>query len=163
MELWPAPASPFACRPVEASGVQVHATVVAIDGVGVMLRGPSGGGKSDLALRLIDGGALLVADDRCDLRLEGGEVIVEAPPSLAGLLEVRAMGVVPAPSIPRVALALVIDLTPPDRIERLPRAAACAYLGIEFPLVSLAAFEASSAAKVRLAARHTARGILIVK
>ena len=143
--------------------MQAHATVVAIDGAGVMLRGPSGGGKSDLALRLIDAGALLVADDRCDLRREGGRVMVEAPPGLAGLLEVRGMGVVPARSTPRAPLVLVVDLVPAEAVARMPLAAVCALLGIEVPLVSLAAFEASSAAKVRLAARHAARGIMPVK
>lgn len=143
--------------------MQAHATVVAIDGAGVMLRGPSGGGKSDLALRLIDAGALLVADDRCDLRREGGRVMVEAPPGLAGLLEVRGMGVVSARSVPRSPLVLVVDLVPAEAVERMPPAAVCALLGIEVPLVSLAAFEASSPAKVRLAARHAARGIMPVK
>ena len=143
--------------------MQVHATVVAIDGVGVMLRGESGGGKSDLALRLVDCGALLVADDRCDLRLEGGRVIAEAPRSLAGLLEVRGVGVLPVPATPRAPLALVVDLVPADRIERLPPAATCALLGTEVPLLSLAAFESSTAAKVRLAARHAARGIMPLK
>ena len=51
---------------------QVHATCIEVDGMGVLLRGPSGSGKSDLALRLIDGGARLVADDRTDLAVEDG-------------------------------------------------------------------------------------------
>ncbi len=128
-----------------------------------MLRGESGGGKSDLALRLIDSGAVLVSDDRCDLRLDEGRVIAEAPRSLAGLLEVRGVGVVKVPATQRTPLVLVVDLVPADSIERLPTAATCVLLGTEVPLLSLAAFEASSAAKVRLAARHAARGIMPLK
>lgn len=143
--------------------MQIHATAVVIEGAGVMLRGPSGGGKSDLALRLMDTGALLVADDRCALRLESGRVLVEAPPTLAGQIEVRGVGLMSVPSVPRAPLVLVVDLVPADAVERLPLAATCELLGIEVPLVSLAAFEASSAAKVRLAARHASRGIIPVK
>ena len=57
----------------------VHATCVALDGAGVLLRGPSGSGKSDLALRLIDGGARLVADDQVALSAEAGRLVARAP------------------------------------------------------------------------------------
>ena len=63
---------------------QVHATTVDLDGQGVMLRGPSASGKSDLGLRLIDAGAQLVADDRTDLILSGDAVRASAPKELAG-------------------------------------------------------------------------------
>ena len=58
----------------------VHASCVALDGNGVLLRGPSGSGKSDLALRLIDGGAVLVADDQVALTVEGEKILASAPP-----------------------------------------------------------------------------------
>ncbi len=131
---------------------RVHATCVDIDGTGVLLRGPPGSGKSDLALRLIDGGARLVTDDRADLDLEGGRVVVTAPPEIAGLFEVRGQGVGRLPSVERAALGLVVDLVQPERVERLPEAAQCELLGLTLPLVRLAPFEASAAAKVRLAA-----------
>src|SRR6185312_10220968 len=67
----------------------LHATTVAIDGAAVLLRGPSGSGKSDLALRLIDAGARLVADDQSELRRVGEVVVVRAPDALRGLIEVR--------------------------------------------------------------------------
>ena len=73
--------------------VQVHGTCVAIDGCAVLLRGPSGSGKSDLALRLIDGGARLVADDRAEISLRQRRLVVNAPPEIAGLIEVRGLGV----------------------------------------------------------------------
>ena len=131
---------------------QVHATCVEIGGTGVLLRGPSGSGKSDLALRLIDGGAGLVADDRADLTLEEGRVVVTAPPEIAGLLEVRGQGVRRVARVERAVLGLVVDLVPPERVERLPEDAQCQVLGVTLALVRLAPFEASAAAKVRLAA-----------
>ena len=131
---------------------QVHATCVEIEGTGVLVRGPSGSGKSDLALRLIDGGARLVADDRAELTLEGGRVVVTAPPEIAGLFEVRGQGVRRLPWVERAVLGLVVDLVPPERVERVAEAAHCQVLGVTLPLVRLAPFEASAAAKVRLAA-----------
>ena len=131
---------------------QVHATCVEIGGTGVLLRGPSGSGKSDLALRLIDGGARLVTDDRAVLTLDGGRVVVTAPPETAGLLEVRGQGVRRVARVECAVLGLVVDLVPPERVERLPEDAHCQVLGVTLALVRLAPFEASAAAKVRLAA-----------
>ena len=64
--------------------IRVHGTSVALDGEGVLLRGPSGCGKSDLALRLIDQGARLVADDQTELSLDGGDISMTAPATIAG-------------------------------------------------------------------------------
>ena len=72
--------------------MMVHATCVAIGDRAVLLCGPSGSGKSDLALRLIDGGAQLVADDQVVLRAEGGRIVARAPEALAGRMEVRGIG-----------------------------------------------------------------------
>ncbi len=131
---------------------QVHATCVDIEGTGVLVRGPSGSGKSDLALRLIDGGAGLVADDRAELTLEGGRVVVTAPPEIAGLFEVRGQGVRRLPWVERAVLGLVVDLVGPEEVERLAETARCEILGLTLALLRLAPFEASAAAKVRLAA-----------
>ncbi|MGE3652127.1 MAG: HPr kinase/phosphorylase, partial [Reyranellaceae bacterium] len=76
---------------------QIHATCVALPEGGVLLRGDSGAGKSDLALRLIDGGARLVADDRTDLMREGDLLIARAPTSIAGLIEARGLGILRLP------------------------------------------------------------------
>jgi HPr kinase/phosphorylase len=129
----------------------IHATCVAVDGRGVLLRGPSGSGKSDLALRLIDAGGRLVADDRVQLSLEGGFVIARPPAILAGLIEARGFGPIPVPSVPSAPVLLVADLMPADAIERLPDPAICAYLGIRLPLVAIAPFEASAPIKLRFA------------
>ena len=70
--------------------MQIHASCVAREEAGVLLLGPPGSGKSDLALRLLEHGFMLVADDRVEI--EGG--IARPPPHLAGLLEVRGLGIV---------------------------------------------------------------------
>lgn len=129
----------------------IHATCVAVDGRGVLLRGPSGSGKSDLALRLIDAGGRLVADDRVALTLEDGVVIARPPAILAGLIEARGFGPIPVPSVPSAPVLLVADLKPAETIERLPEPAECAYLGIRLPLVTVAPFEASAPVKLRFA------------
>ncbi len=129
----------------------IHATCVSLSGAGVLLRGPSGCGKSDLALRLIDAGALLVADDRVAIELVGGVPWGACPPALAGLLEVRGVGILPVPWVGAAPLALVVDLVPPGEVERLPGPATADVAGISLPSLRLAPFEASAPAKLRLA------------
>jgi HPr kinase/phosphorylase len=138
----------------------VHATCVAIDGLGILLRGPSGSGKSDLALRLIDEGAQLVSDDYTMLETRGGHLIATAPESIKGMLEVRGLGIMPVPAKPRVVIGLIIDLVTDAPIERLPEPDAVTIDGtgaLPIPRVRIAPLEASAAAKVRLAARLHAR------
>ena len=89
---------------------QIHATTIYIDGSGVLLSGPSGSGKSDLALRLIDGGARLVADDRTDLALADGRLVASAPREIAGRMEVRGLGVLEKDAVPQTVLTLVVEL-----------------------------------------------------
>jgi serine kinase of HPr protein (carbohydrate metabolism regulator) len=131
----------------------IHGTVVAVDGAGVLFRGPSGSGKSDLALRLIDRGAALVADDSVLLSRDGDAVVAVAPASIAGRMEVRGLGIVRLPAAPAAALRLVVDLVAPGDVERLPKAGETVLLGVALPVLNLAPFEASAPAKVRLALR----------
>ncbi len=133
--------------------IRVHGNSVAIDGSGVLLRGPSGSGKSDLALRLIDQGACLVADDQTELRLIDDEIGMSAPPTIAGRMEVRGLGIVRMSQMASAPLRLVVDLLSRERIERLPEPNSCALLGRTVPLLALAGFEASAPAKLRLALR----------
>jgi HPr kinase/phosphorylase len=140
--------------------VQVHGTCVELAGMGVLLRGPSGSGKSDLALRLIDRGARLVADDRVDLRASGTALIATPPEPIAGRMEVRGIGIIDLPAAAETRLGLVVDLVPPQATERLPEPNFCTFLGIRVPLIALAPFEASAAAKVRLAARTFGQTIM---
>jgi serine kinase of HPr protein (carbohydrate metabolism regulator) len=133
--------------------VLVHASCVAVDGAGILLRGPSGSGKSDLALRLIDAGASLVADDQTWLAASAGRLVASAPAALAGKLEVRGLGIVTLPALPDVCVALIVDLVGRKAVDRLPPRRGCAVLGVSVPLLSLDPFDASAAAKVRLAVR----------
>jgi HPr kinase/phosphorylase len=129
--------------------LRVHGTSVAIGGDGVLLRGPSGSGKSDLALRLIDAGARLVSDDQTELRRDGDAVIMQAPQTIAGRIEVRGVGILRVPTVNRAPLSLVVDLVAPDRVERLPEPQFCEVLQRSIPLLALAPFEASTPAKIR--------------
>ncbi len=135
---------------------QIHATAIDIDGDGVLLRGPSGCGKSDLALRLIDAGARLVADDRTDLAITDGRVFASAPVELSGLIEVRGVGIVSTAALEKTPLALVVDLVGPADVERIPEPAGVDILGLRIPLLRLAPFEASAAAKIRAALKFMA-------
>jgi serine kinase of HPr protein (carbohydrate metabolism regulator) len=134
-----------------AGSLLVHATAVALDGRAVLLRGPSGCGKSDLALRLIDAGARLVADDQSEVWREGDTVFVQAPATIAGLIEVRGIGIVRLAALGHAPVVLVADLVAADRIERLPDRRSAAILGVALPLVAVTPFEASATAKLRLA------------
>jgi HPr kinase/phosphorylase len=131
--------------------ILVHGTTVALEGEGVLLRGPSGSGKSDLALRLIDGGARLIADDQTELTRVADGLLARSPASIAGRMEVRGVGILRVPTVPSALLRLVIDLVALDRVERLPEPQFCDYLQCSLPLLALAPFEASAPAKIRLA------------
>lgn len=147
-----------------ASETTIHATSVALDAgtgrAGVMLRGPSGSGKSDLALRLVDDGAHLIADDRTMLRRAGDAVLLAVPDAIRGRLEVRGLGIVPVASDDDVPLVLIVDLVEHRAVERLPAARSEDVLGLAIPVLALAPFEISAAAKVRLAVRVAGCGII---
>lgn len=145
------------------AGQRVHATSVALrqgrNWRAVLLRGPSGAGKSDLALRLIEAGWRLVADDQTELVRQGRQVIASAPERIAGMIEARGFGIVKLAGdqlVRRAPVLLLVDLAHPERIERLPEAAKETVLGIDLPVVSLAPFEASTPAKLRLALKQIA-------
>lgn len=133
--------------------IRVHGTAVSLEGEGVLLRGPSGCGKSDLALRLIDQGARLVADDQTELYVDGSDISMTAPATIAGRIEVRGLGILNVPHVTRAPLRVVVDLVPSDGVERMPEPRACTLLGRSVPLIALAAFESSVVAKLRLALR----------
>lgn len=139
---------------------QIHATCVVLDAGAVLLRGPSGSGKSDLALRLIDKGAKLVADDRVDLRPEGGRVVARAPSPLHGLIEVRGIGIVRLPSVLDAPVALIVDLVGRDEVERLPADQDETLLGVPVPRLAFDPFDGSAPLKIMLALRQVAaRGL----
>lgn len=148
------------CAMASAAPLNIHASCVAIlandTWQGVLLRGESGAGKSDLAIRLIDEGARLVADDRTDLTVEAGRLVARPPATLAGLVEARGLGVMRLPAdqtLAAVPVTLIVDLVAATGVDRLPDPAVETLMGIDVPRVRLAAFDASTSAKIRLALR----------
>ena len=132
------------------SSETLHATAVAVDGRAVLISGPSGSGKSDLALRLLDHGFTLVSDDRTIVRKDNDRLIASAPPNIQGKLEVRGIGIVDMEATGDVPVALIVELT--SDIERLPDdGRERPVLGINVPLVSVDAITASAPSKVALA------------
>lgn len=141
----------------------LHGTCVAVEGEGVLILGPPGSGKSDLALRLIDQpgcglgaglkSALLVADDQVHVSRKSGKLVASAPPVLAGKLEVRGLGIVDIATAAHVPLVLCVRLTDAATIERLPDLAGSTFevLGVRLPLVMVDPLQASAPARVRAA------------
>jgi serine kinase of HPr protein (carbohydrate metabolism regulator) len=113
--------------------------------------GASGAGKSDFALRLIDAGALLVADDQ--LHVEAAEAGLTGRPAeaLAGLLEVRGIGIMRLPYCRSTSLGLVVELDGTRPVVRMPEPATYNLLGTELRLLHLDPRSASADAKLRLA------------
>jgi serine kinase of HPr protein (carbohydrate metabolism regulator) len=140
-----------------SDSLAIDGTAIAIGNTALLLTGPSGSGKSDLALRMIDGGARLIADDRVELVIESDRLCCRAPAAmpanLLGRIEVRGIGIVPAPRASGATpLQWVVELVPAGEVERMPAAESRAFLGHAVPLLRLAAFEDSTAVKLRLAA-----------
>lgn len=111
-----------------------HATSVAWQGKGLLIRGPSGSGKSSLALDLIGRGAVLVSDDRTCLTATPQGLILSAPDTIRGLIEARGMGILNAETVPQVPLHLIIDLSK-HQTERLPEQRSCDMLGFNIPII----------------------------
>ncbi len=132
------------------SEATIHATCVAINGRGILITGRSGSGKSDLALRLIDRGAILVSDDYTHFRRVDDRLIASPPTNIAGLLEIRHIGIVNLPYAMDVPIALVIALE--EKPERMPDAVATIdLLGFAVPRIALAGLEASAPVKAEMA------------
>ncbi|MDJ0388064.1 HPr kinase/phosphatase C-terminal domain-containing protein [Roseomonas sp. E05] len=129
----------------------LHGSCAASQGAGVLFLGPPGSGKSDLVLRLMQRGWQLVADDQVVLRGEGQGTEAEAPPPLAGLLEVRGVGIFQGLPHGPAPLRLVVDLAPQAAVPRLPEPRRFAAPGGPLPRLALHAFEASVPAKLELA------------
>ena len=135
---------------IRLSSETVHASSVALDGRAVLITGPSGSGKSDLALRLLDRGFSLVSDDQTIVKKTGTRLIASAPPTIRGKLEIRGVGIVEMDNVDDVPVAMFVELT--SEIQRLPDdSRERPLLGIGVPLISIDAATASAASKVALA------------
>ena len=132
------------------SSETLHATSVAIDGRAVLLCGASGMGKSDLALRLIDRGAILISDDYTIVTWIDGRLEATAPQTIVGKMEVRGVGLIDVPHIDYARVALIVDLS--SEVERMPSDTELrAIAGASVPAVRIAPLEASAPIKVELA------------
>jgi serine kinase of HPr protein (carbohydrate metabolism regulator) len=137
----------------------LHAGLVAlrVDGLwrGALIEGASGAGKSDLALRALDLGFALVADDRTAAWREGAALFGAAPPPLQGLIEVRGQGVLPVPRRPFARIELVVRCVGAEvEVERMPDPQTTTVCGAALPVLLLHAFEASAPFKLAVALRH---------
>lgn len=156
--------SPAPEQSADSNATLVHATTVALGDYAALLRGSPGAGKSDLALRFLAGQGLwpdmssartLVADDQTLLHVEAGRLIAAAPVFIAGLIEVRGVGIVRAPALPRAEVRLIVDLGSATEVERLPDPLCTqTLLGVPLPWRRLNAFEASAAHKLALLLRQ---------
>jgi len=140
--------------------VLVHGTCVALGPKAALLRGGSGAGKSDLALRFLalppERGLepMLVADDQVEIEVSGiGSLTASPPATLAGKIEVRGLGILDVPHLASAALVLAVDLVAPESVPRMPaeNAEKASFAGISLPLLRLAPFEASAPFKLKLA------------
>jgi serine kinase of HPr protein (carbohydrate metabolism regulator) len=139
----------------------VHATCVAFEGRGVLIRGPSGSGKSDLGLRAIDAGARLVADDRVTLSVRNDTIVASAPASIWGMIEIRGLGIVRLEALGEAALSLVVDLIERPTIERLPERRECDLMGLPIAWIGLAGFDASAVAKLKFVLANLGSGRML--
>jgi HPr kinase/phosphorylase len=112
----------------------VHASCVALNGRAVLIMGPSGSGKSALAMTLIAHGADLVADDRTEIFLSEGRLLARCPPALSGLIEARGVGILTATPLPQAEVALAADLGQAEP-DRLPPRRSLTLLGQPIDLV----------------------------
>ena len=129
----------------------IHTSSVAINDFAVLIAGPSGSGKSDLALRLIDEGAELIAKDK---------LIASAPETIQGLFEVRHVGLLKLPFALLAEVRLYVELVPLNKdIERLPDNDFIELEGFRIQRLHLPSFAASTPAKIRAALKYTMASI----
>ena len=132
------------------SAETAHGNTVAKNGRAVIITGPSGSGKSDLTLRLLDRGFTLISDDRTVLKRDGDRIIASAPPTIAGKLEIRGIGIVDMDHADNLPVALIVELT--SDIQRMPEdSQERSILGVKLPFVTIDAMAASAPAKVAVA------------
>lgn len=128
----------------------IHATLVELDGKGILFTGESGHGKSDIAFRMIMGhGAKLVADDRVDLSVENGILYGSCPKEIFGKMEVRHLGIASLPPVEKAQISLCVELSLNRQdIERLPDSEYVNFLGVSVTKIKLYPFDCSTIYKI---------------
>jgi len=135
--------------------MHIHATCIAFHNEAVLLVGPPGVGKSDVGLRLLDGGAQLIADDQTLLTLKDGLLMATAPLATRGLFEIRHVGLVRMPYQDQAIVRLYVDLVSlNDDLERLPEPEPVFLLDQPVQRLRLPGVAASTPAKIRAALLH---------
>lgn len=139
------------------SSETIHASTVSIGGRAVLIAGRPGSGKSDLALRLIDRGAVLVSDDYTILTRSGDRLLASSPETIRGRIEIRGIGLVEMPAESAVPVAMMVTVD--DPVPRMPEPGQSRLLaGVAVPLFALAAFEVSTPIKIEQLLRSLAAG-----
>jgi HPr kinase/phosphorylase len=126
-----------------AEAASVHASAVLVGNRGILIRGPSGAGKSHLAFDLILAGragqippAVLIGDDRVHLRVSQGQLLVRPARELAGLIEIRGLGIRRCDFAEEAIIGLVVDLSAADADRLPPPEALLAHIfGVEIPRI----------------------------
>jgi HPr kinase/phosphorylase len=142
----------------------IHASAVLVGARAVLIRGPSGAGKSRLALEVIDAAragrlrfARLIGDDRVHLESANGRLLVRPAQQLAGLIELRGLGILRRDYEPCAVVGLVVDLDAPDA-QRLPERETVQLDGIEVPRLPIASGAGALPAALALIASAGAGG-----
>ena len=128
---------------------KIHSTSVVIEDLGLLIRGKSGSGKSDLALRLIDSGATLISDDLTICKKIGDYLYLYPHSKTKGLLEVREIGIMTVPYVENIKLTLVVELVE-EEFERIPEMMSCSILGMKFPKIKIFGKSSSAVAKIKI-------------
>jgi len=129
----------------------VRGTCAAFGNAGVLIEGPPGSGKSDLALRLMDRGWTLVSDDYTEVEARRGRLYARAPKAIAGKMEVRGLGIQHLGTAKAVPVRLLVRLVPRGEVPRFPAPARRTIAGLAIPARKLHAFDASTPIKIELA------------
>lgn len=130
--------------------INIHATLISCQNNGILLIGPSGSGKSDLALRMImENNAILVADDRVNIEVIDGCLVGSSPAETFGKIEIRNLGIFPINAKRHEKISLCIELcTDRDKLERMPEDEYVDFLGVSVAKVKLYPFDCSTTYKI---------------
>lgn len=129
--------------------LEIHATAVSYNDKAVIFIGEPGSGKSDMALRLLDRGGVLIGDDRVIFKYSGNEVCVFPHSEIAGKIEVRGVGICTVPFVQSIPVGIVVQLVS-ERPERNPEKKTYTMLDKSFPLLDLYPFEPAAVIKLCL-------------
>lgn len=127
-----------------------HGSCIKYQDKGILILGPSGSGKSDLALRLIDDGGVLISDDYVEIEYKDGAIIANTAPNIGGMIEVRGIGLIKLDYLKSSPLHLVLDLVQMKEIDRIPEKQFYRVMDCEVLRVKFDAFSASAVAKIKI-------------